>query len=398
MRDNLDGSKLNTSKIKNTDLKVQTLTEIDARDHERQKLSLESLNKILSGGLVHGQVILFAGEPGIGKSTLLTELCIDTELKTLYVSGEESVDQIARRASRLADLEKFSNAEFTNDIELASIISQIKSKNYQLVIIDSIQTVYSDEVSGYPGSMNQIRECANYITDAAKKNSVSVIMIGQITKEGTIAGPKILEHMVDTVLYFEGDRRNDTRILKVTKNRFGSTNELAIYEMQSSGLREINDAEKYFVDNFDAEEGVSYTIYQEGSLSIILEIQALCTKSSFAYPKRVSNGYESKRLEMIIAILMKKLNLKMEYYDIFVNVVGGVKIDDTSADLAVAMAIISSILSKQLPAKSCYIGEISLTGEIRPVNKLDQRIEKAEKFGFNKVFTSKNMKRLSEKL
>jgi DNA repair protein RadA/Sms len=395
VRDNFDGSKISTSTLKNVEMSSKKLSEIPAQT-EKKRVSLESVNGILGGGLVNGQVILFAGEPGIGKSTLLTQLCIQSPINILYISGEESVDQIAKRASRLAPIEHFSNAEFTNDVDLESILAQIKSKNYDLVIIDSIQTVISSDVSGYPGSMNQIRECANFITDYAKKNGVSVIMIGQITKEGSIAGPKILEHMVDTVLYFEGDKKNDTRMLKVSKNRFGSTNEIAIYEMLTEGLREITDAEKYFIEDLNIEEGVAYTIFQEGSLSMILEIQALCTKSSFAYPKRVSNGYDGKRLEMLIAILMKKLELKLELFDIYVNVVGGVKIDDTSADLAVAMAIISSLKSKSLPEKSCYVGELSLTGEVRPVAKQDQRIKKAKQLGFEKVFTSENMKRLQE--
>lgn len=395
VRNNFDGSKMSTGSLKNADTSFKKLGEV-VMQVDKKKVGLESINKVLGGGLVDGQVILFAGEPGIGKSTLLTQLCVNSPIKILYISGEESVDQIAKRASRLAKISQFENAEFSNAVDLESILSQIKSKNFDLVIIDSIQTVQSADVSGYPGSMNQIRECANYITEYAKKSSVSVIMIGQITKEGSIAGPKILEHMVDTVLYFEGDRKNDTRILKITKNRFGSTNEIAIFEMLTEGLREIHDAEKYFVEDLNVEEGVAYTIFQEGSLSMILEIQALCTKSSFAYPKRVSNGYDSKRLEMLIAILMKKLELKLEMFDIFVNIVGGVKIDDTSGDLAVAMAIISSLKSKSLPQKSCYIGELSLTGEVRPVNKEELRVSKAKQLGFEKIFSSKNMRRLEK--
>jgi DNA repair protein RadA/Sms len=393
IKNNFDGSKLFSSKLKDVDLRTHSLSSVDTK-LQRKSTSLKSFDSVIGGGLVNGQVILFAGEPGIGKSTLLTQLCVNTDLKILYISGEESVEQIARRASRIQELSEFKNAGFSNDVDLQAIIAQIKSKDFDLIIIDSIQTVTSSELSGYPGSMNQIRECANYITDAAKKSNVAVIMIGQITKEGNIAGPKLLEHMVDTVLYFEGDKKNDTRILKVTKNRFGGTNDLAIFEMRSNGLSEITNAEGYFVEELKSEEGVAYTIYQEGSLSLILEVQALCTKSAFAYPKRVSTGYDAKRLELIIAILVKKLNLKLYEYDIFVNIVGGLKVDDTSADLAVAMAIISSLKSKSLPAKSCYIGELGLTGEVRPVTKLEQRITKAEKFGFEKIKTSKNLQRI----
>lgn len=396
VKEEFDGSKLGSVSTKHADTQTHSLTKVDV-SIQRKQSSLQSFNAVLGGGIVNGQVILFAGEPGIGKSTLLTQLCVNSPLKILYISGEESVEQIARRAQRVATLEAFSNSSFSNATDLESILAQIKSKTFDLVIIDSIQTVHSQDISGFSGSMNQIRECANYITEAAKKTSTSIIMIGQITKEGSIAGPKILEHMVDTVLYFEGDKKNDTRILKVTKNRFGSTNEIAIYEMQSSGLTEIEEAEKYFVQDLKSEEGVAYTIFQEGSLSLILEVQALCTKSAFAYPKRVSTGYDAKRLELIIAILVKKLSLKLYEYDIFVNVVGGMKIDDTSADLAVAMAIISSLKSKPLADKSCYIGELGLTGEVRPVTKLDQRVQKAEKYGFRKVYTSKNMKRIEKK-
>ncbi len=391
VRDNMDDNKLKAGKIREADLKTSKLEEIDT-SVEKKQIRMASLNKLLGGGLTVGQVVLFAGEPGIGKSTLLTQICVDSQIKVLYVSGEESLEQIARRASRLAKLDDYSNTDFSNDTNLESILAQIKSKDYDLLIVDSIQTVTSNEVSGFPGSMNQIRECANYITEYAKKNNVSVIMIGQITKEGNIAGPKILEHMVDTVLYFEGDRKNDTRILKVTKNRFGGTNELAIYEMHQNGLKEIDHAEKYFIDEVKAEEGVAYTIFQEGSLSIVLEVQALCSKSTFAYPKRVSNGYDQKRLELLIAILMKKLNLHLEEFDIYVNVVGGIRIDDTSADLAVCMAIISSMKSKPLPQSSCYIGELGLTGEIRGVQKLEQRISKARSLGFENVYSRENMK------
>lgn len=395
VRDNFDGSKMSTGKIRVAEGITRKLTESSA-EILKKKISVESFNNILGGGFVDGQVILFAGEPGIGKSTLLTQLCINSPIKILYISGEESIDQISKRAIRLGKINTFNQSDFSNDVDLETILSHIKSKQYNLIIIDSIQTVYSNDISGYPGSMNQIRETAHYITEYAKKHAVSVIMIGQITKEGNIAGPKLLEHMVDTVLYFEGDKKNDTRMLRVVKNRFGSTNEMALFEMHTDGLRSIEDAERYFVQGFSNEEGVSYTIFQEGSLSIVLEIQALCTKSSFSYPKRIANGYDSKRLEMLIAILMKKLNLHLEDFDIYVSVIGGVKIDDTSADLAVAMAIVSSLNSKPLPQKSCYIGELSLTGEVKPVQKQDQRISKAKTLGFEKIFTSENMQRLEK--
>lgn len=394
VRDNFDGSGLKKPKVSSDDWKTVSIKDAEHED-SRMALSIDALNNVLSGGVIEGQVILFAGEPGIGKSTLLTQICANSGLKTLYISGEESVDQISKRAKRIASIDEYDNSEFSDDTNLESITAQIQSKNYDLVIIDSIQTVHSNDVSGFPGSMNQIRECAGYITDYAKKYGVTVIMIGQITKEGSIAGPKILEHMVDTVLYFEGDRKNDTRILRVNKNRFGSTSEIAIFEMKENGLHEIRDIEKYFIDSITNEEGVAYTIYQEGSVSFLLEIQALCTKSSFAYPKRVSNGFDSKRLEMMIAILSKKLGLRLEDYDIYVSVVGGIKVEDTSADLAVAAAIVSSYKNKALP-KACFLGEVSLIGEIRSVGKQEQRIKKAKKLGFKTTVDSLSNKNLDE--
>lgn len=393
VRDSYDDAKLKLGK--SVQISAKKLDEVKT-DEARLEFSVKSLNKVLSGGILKGQAILFAGEPGIGKSTLLTQICANSSLKILYISGEESIEQISKRASRIAKLEDFENTEFSDDTDLDEILKHIQSKNHGLVIIDSIQTVRSNDASGFPGSMNQIRECATYIIDYAKKHNVAVIMIGQITKEGTIAGPKILEHMVDTVLYFEGDRKNDTRVLRVTKNRFGSTNEISIFQMLTNGLEEVKDLEWFYTGELNGEEGVAHSIYVEGNTYFIIEVQALCSKSVFAYPKRVSNGYDSKRLEMMIAILSKKLGLKLEEYDIYVNIVGGIKIDDTSADLAVCAAIISSYKSKILPAKSCYLGEVSLTGEIRLTAKAEEREKKAKGFGFGKVLNSKNLKNLRE--
>jgi DNA repair protein RadA/Sms len=396
VRENLDGSKL-ISGIPSNPTSI-SLEKIDKNfiDTPRFQLTLNSLNRVLSGGIVNGQQILFAGEPGIGKSTLLTQICLKSKEKILYISGEESIEQITKRALRLGEIKDFANTEFSDNTNLEEIVSHINSKKFNLIIIDSIQTVRSSEASGFPGSMNQIRECATYIIENAKKAGIAIIMIGQITKEGSIAGPKILEHMVDTVLYFEGDQKNDTRILRITKNRFGNTNEIAIYEMQSYGLKEVVDLEWFYSESIQPDEGVSYTVFIDGNTYFIIEIQALCSKSTFAYPKRVSNGYESKRLEMIIAILSKKLGLKLENYDIYINVVGGLKINDTSADLAVASAIMSSYFEKAINEKICLLGEVSLTGEIRSVNKIDQKLNKANEFRFKKIITYKDFKNIKE--
>lgn len=390
---------INIRSAQNYDIEkaVKKLEEESFEKTERIKLNIRNLNDILNKGILPGQVILFAGEPGIGKSTLLTQICINTEVPTLYISGEESLDQISKRAKRLADLKEFQNTSFSNDTKLESILTLIESKKFKLIIIDSIQTVLGEVFSGYPGSLNQIRECSNYLISYAKKHNVALVIIGQITKEGNIAGPKILEHMVDTVLYFEGDKKNDTRILRVIKNRFGSTDEIAIYKMTEKGLKEVRDIEWFFTDEIKSEEGVTYSIYNEGSAYFVVEVQALCTKTSFAYPKRVSNGFESKKLEILIAILSKKLGLKLEYYDIYINIVGGIKITGSSCDLAVCYAILSSYYSKSIQNKTCFIGEVSLTGEIRPVYKQDQKVSKAKRFGFENIITNSNLHKLSDK-
>ena len=397
VRDNFDGSKLSSGVKRKETLDLKS-TKILAKNISEKRLILPiaSVNNILGGGIVEGQVILFAGEPGIGKSTLLTQICSNSEVKTLYISGEESIEQISKRALRIGDEKTFANTEFSDDTSLAVILTQIESSKFKLVIIDSIQTVYSSDSAGFIGSMNQVRECSAYITESAKKSNVSVIMIGQITKEGSIAGPKLLEHMVDTVLYFEGDKKNDTRILRVSKNRFGSTGEIAIYQMSEKGLEEVENLEWFFTEDLKNEEGVAYSIYNEGSAYFIIEVQALCTKSSFTYPKRVSNGYDTKRLEMLIAILTKKLRLKLEYFDIYVNIAGGIKIDDTSVDLAVASAIVSSYQNKPLPPKTCYLGEISLTGEVRKVPKQEEKLKKAKKYGFTNSYCNDNLLNISQ--
>lgn len=397
VRNNFDISII-SSRIKKKDPCDSKTTKILSKyvDEKRLTFPIESVNHVLSGGLVKGQVVLFAGEPGIGKSTLLTQMCSKSEIKTLYVTGEESIDQISKRALRISDEKAFKTTVFSDDTSLSAILSQIESKKFELVIIDSIQTVFSEITSGFVGSVNQIRECTAFITQAAKKSGVSVIMIGQITKEGYIAGPKVLEHIVDTVLFFEGDNKNDTRILRVNKNRFGKTSEIAIYQMSEKGLESIENLEWFFTDNLKNEEGVAYSIYNEGSVYFVIEVQALCTKSSFTYPKRVSNGYDAKRLEMIIAILTKKLGMNFEYFDIYVNIVGGLKIDDTSVDLAVAAAIVSSYKNESLQAKSCFLGEISLTGEIKKATKQTEKLKKAQKYGFNTVYSNENIRNITE--
>ncbi len=360
------------------------------------KTSLESFNALLGGGIHPDQIILIGGEPGIGKSTLMLQIIKNIKHPTLYISGEESADQISLRALRIGDENDFTNLLIDNRSDIQNIIANIESKKFKLIIIDSIQTITDSAIEYQIQSTNMIRFYAEKIVEYAKKFGVSIIMIGQITKDGLLAGPKMLEHIVDTVIYFEGDKYNDFRILKITKNRFGPSNEIEIYEMTESGLRVVEDIDSFFSSGDSDSEGVSITVYAEGSKVFLLEIQALCTKTSYNFPKRVANGVDQKRLEMLIAIMDKKLKLNMERYDVFVNVVGGIKIDNRSSDLAIITAIYSSIKNKPLPKKSCFIGEVSLTGSIRKVNNHEKRLKKAKKMNFTHIFDSNTCKNITD--
>lgn len=381
---NLNESDLITYKIQNKTL-----------ENSRLLTPINKFNEFLNGGIVPGQVMLLAGEPGVGKSTLLSQLGLDSQLKTLYISGEESLDQISKRAMRLGNEKQFENTEFSNNTNLEYILGQIDSGKFNLIIIDSIQTVYSTELDGFPGSMNQMRESATKITSHAKNRNVAIIIIGQITKEGYVAGPKIIEHTVDTVIYFEGDTKSNYRILRVSKNRFGRTNEILIFEMREKGLEVVENPELYFVDNIEDHnpEGVALSVIEEGKQPLVIEVQALCASTSFSFPKRVSNGYDTKRVEMLIAVLKKKLKLKLDNYDIFVNIIGGLKIKNPEIDLAVCGAIISSLKSKPLPANSLFIGEVSLTGQIRKSRNINANLKIKN---FKNIFSSENTKSISE--
>ncbi|MCX8034970.1 MAG: DNA repair protein RadA [Candidatus Dojkabacteria bacterium] len=362
--------------------------QIKRNDNYREliKTSLDSFNNLLGGGIHTDQIILIGGEPGIGKSTLMLQMIKNIQYPTLYISGEESADQIIHRALRIGTEENYLNLLIDNRSDIQNILSNIESKKFKLVIIDSVQTITDENLPYQSQSTNNIRLFVEKIVEYAKKYGVSIILIGQITKDGLLAGPKLLEHMVDTVIYFEGDKYNDFRILKITKNRFGPSNEIAIYEMTESGLKDIDDIDSFFSSGDSTSEGVALTVYSEGSKVFLLEIQALCTKASYNFPKRVANGIEQKRLEMLIAIMDKKLKLNMERFDVFVNVVGDIKIEDRSTDLAVVAAIFSSIKNRPLPEKSCFIGEVSLTGSIRKVNNHEKRIKKAKKMNLSKIF------------
>ncbi len=348
-------------------------------------------NRVLGGGLVPGALVLLGGEPGIGKSTLLLQIALKLPYKTLYVSGEESQKQIKMRADRIHP-----NSEtclILTETKTQNIFKQIDAITPDIVVIDSIQTLHSDYIESAAGSISQIRECTTELIKFAKETNTPVILIGHITKDGSIAGPKILEHMVDTVLQFEGDRNYVYRILRSLKNRFGSTAELGIYEMQGSGLREVNNPSEVLISKND--EGLSGTAIAstvEGMRPLMIEIQALVSTAVYGTPQRSTTGYNAKRLNMLLAVLEKRAGFKLAAKDVFLNITGGISTDDPAIDLAVIAAILSS--NEDIPVEKgvCFSAEVGLAGEIRPVQRIDQRILEAEKLGFKTIYVSKNNK------
>ncbi len=348
-------------------------------------------NRVLGGGLVPGALVLLGGEPGIGKSTLLLQIALKLPYKTLYVSGEESQKQIKMRADRIHP-----NSEtclILTETKTQNIFKQIEATTPDIVVIDSIQTLHSDYIESAAGSISQIRECTTELIKFAKETNTPVILIGHITKDGSIAGPKILEHMVDTVLQFEGDRNYVYRILRSLKNRFGSTAELGIYEMQGSGLREVNNPSEVLISKND--EGLSGTAIAstvEGMRPLMIEIQALVSTAVYGTPQRSTTGYNAKRLNMLLAVLEKRAGFKLAAKDVFLNITGGISTDDPAIDLAVIAAILSS--NEDIPVEKgvCFSAEVGLAGEIRPVQRIDQRILEAEKLGFKTIYVSKNNK------
>lgn len=348
-------------------------------------------NRVLGGGLVPGSLILLAGEPGIGKSTLLLQIALKLPYKTLYVSGEESQKQIKMRADRIHPSSE--QCYVLTETKTQQIFQQIEIMEPDIVVIDSIQTLHSDYIESAAGSISQIRECTAELIKFAKQTNTPVILIGHITKDGTIAGPKILEHMVDTVLQFEGDRNYVYRILRTLKNRFGSTAELGIYEMQGSGLREVNNPSEILISKND--EGLSGTAIAstiEGMRPLMIEIQALVSTAVYGTPQRSTTGYNAKRLNMLLAVLEKRAGFKLGAKDVFLNITGGISVDDPAIDLAVIAAILSSNMDAPIEKGICFAAEVGLAGEIRPVQRIEQRILEAEKLGFTTIFVSKNNK------
>ena len=370
-----------TSKAKLLD-EVENITEqrIITTDHE--------LNRVLGGGIVEGSLILVAGEPGIGKSTLLLQDALHLKhIVVLYISGEESEKQIKMRANRL----NIQNENFyiLTETSLSVIFSEIKKINPSIVIVDSIQTLQSDNIDAAPGSIAQVRECAASLQRFAKETQTPVFLIGHITKDGMIAGPKILEHMVDTVLQFEGDQHYAYRILRTIKNRFGSTAELGIYEMMSNGMRMVNNPSEILIpQKEEVLSGSSIAAGMEGLRPLLIETQALVTQSVYGTPQRTSTGLDSRRLQLLLAVLEKRGGFHFGVKDVFVNIAGGLRIEDPSIDLAVICALLSSYDDAAIPQNICFAGEVGLNGEIRAVNRVEQRIAEAEKLGFEKIFIS----------
>ena len=364
------------------------INEIDSSQEVRMNTLDGELNRVLGGGIVPGSLTLLGGEPGIGKSTLLLQISLKLPYKTLYVSGEESQKQIKMRAERITP--NGDNCYILTETKTQNIFQQIQEIEPEIVIIDSIQTLHTDYIESTAGSISQIRECTAELIKFAKETNVPVILIGHITKDGTIAGPKILEHMVDTVLQFEGDRNHVYRILRSLKNRFGSTAELGIYEMLGSGLREVSNPSEILLSHREEElSGTAIASTLEGMRPLMIEIQALVSTAVYGTPQRSTTGYNAKRLNMLLAVLEKRAGFRLGTKDVFLNVTGGISVDDPAIDLAVVAAILSSNEDIAVGKDFCFAGEIGLSGEIRPVNRVEQRIQEAEKLGFATIFVSK---------
>lgn len=377
--------------------KPQALNEIEQREHARITLKDKELNRVLGGGLVYGSLILFGGEPGIGKSTLILQLAVTTPgLKVLYVSGEESDQQIKMRSERIGVTNQ--DCFILTETNIQNIFKQAESVQPELLVIDSIQTLYSSDIESSPGSISQVRECTAQLLRYAKTSNVPVILIGHITKEGSLAGPKVLEHMVDAVLQFEGDRNHVYRLLRSIKNRFGSTNELGIYEMLGSGLREVANPSEILITSSDGSlSGVSIAATIEGMRPMLIEVQALVSTAAYGTPQRSSTGFDSKRLNMLLAVMEKRCGFKLGAKDVFLNMAGGIKVDDPAIDLAVVAAVLSSNADISISKNIALSAEVGLSGEVRPVNRADQRIYEAEKLGFEKIIVSKYNKGIDQK-
>lgn len=382
------------------------LRSISSKDEPRINMRDEELNRVLGGGLVPGSIVLLGGEPGIGKSTLTLQTILTlTDRKVLYVSGEESAHQLKMRADRLLESISGKSAEISEnlivmcDTSLENIFENIKEINPELLIIDSIQTIATEEVESSPGSIAQVRECASALLRFAKSSGTPVILIGHINKEGSIAGPKILEHIVDTVIQFEGDQHYMYRILRSIKNRFGSTSELGIYEMLQNGLRQVsNPSELLLTQDHEGLSGIAISAAIEGIRPFLVETQALVSSAAYGTPQRSATGFDQRRLNMLLAVLEKRVGFKLMQKDVFLNIAGGLRVTDLAMDLSVISAVLSSNVDTPIESGWCMAGEVGLSGEVRPVNRIEQRITEAEKLGFSDIIIPKyNMQGLNTK-
>lgn len=363
---------------------------------QRLSTSDQELDRVLGGGLVMGSVTLIGGEPGIGKSTLMLQLALNIEnKKVLYISGEESEQQIKMRAERITTTPK-ADCYILTETSTQNIFKQIEILEPEIIIVDSIQTLHSAHIDATPGSVSQVRECTAELLRFAKETDTPVFLIGHITKDGTIAGPKILEHMVDTVLQFEGDRHHIYRILRSIKNRFGAAAEMGIYAMNSTGLREVSNPSEILLSQRDEElSGIAISATLEGARPMLIETQALVSIAAYGTPQRSATGFDTRRMNMLLAVLEKRCGFKLSTRDVFLNIAGGIKVEDPAIDLAIIVAIISSHEDIAVSSKNCFAAEVGLSGEIRAVNRIDQRILEAQKLGFDKIFVSKfNLKGL----
>ncbi|MCE5304118.1 DNA repair protein RadA [bacterium] len=391
-------SQTNTPKSKSKQSTPTLLSQVQNESLERILTGNEEFDRVLGGGIVPGSVVLIGGDPGIGKSTLLLQISGRFQPENcLYITGEESLNQISLRSKRI--FHKDEDLQIIAETNLETIFDSIKDlENLEFVVIDSIQSMSSNNVDGIAGSLIQIRECTNEITNFAKKNNLTFFLIGHITKEGAIAGPKVLEHIVDTVLQFEGEKNYNYRILRTLKNRFGSTNEIGIFEMTDEGMVEVKNPSEIFLSNPTDESGVAITCAIEGSRAILIEVQALATPSNFAYPQRITNGFDMRRLQLILAVLEKRLGLNFSSRDVFVNIAGGIVISDPALDLAIATALVSSFKDQKLPLNSVIIGEIGLTGEVRGISNISQRLSEIQKLKFqNAILPEISFQKLHDK-
>ncbi|MCB0530043.1 MAG: DNA repair protein RadA, partial [Saprospiraceae bacterium] len=368
--------------------KAVPLKEVQTGRTVRLRTPDDELNRVLGGGIVPGSLVLVGGQPGIGKSTLLLQVALQLPYKVLYISGEESEEQIKMRADRVGDVK--SECFILTETNTTKVLQQAQDLQPQLMVVDSIQTMSSPHIDSTPGGIAQVRECAGELLRFAKETNIPIFLIGHINKEGDIAGPKLLEHIVDCVLQFEGDRHNTYRILRTLKNRFGSTDEMGIYEMRAAGLREVSNPSELLLSQKDEElSGSAVAATMEGMRPMLIETQALVSKAVFGTPQRSATGFDMRRLSMLLAVLEKRCGYFFSINDVFLNLAGGIRVEDPAIDLAIVASLISSLLDVSIPSNICFAGEVGLSGEIRAVQRVEQRIGEADRLGFKEIYVSK---------